>query len=90
MTLWHLLLFAAGLPAPALAPPGRCPGETACVAVLAAEPDGVPRAAVLVVRDPEGRTQATPTPSLTARLTLAAAYQAAHPDAAEDVACAIR
>jgi len=90
MTLWYLLLLSAGLPAPALAPDGRCPGETACVSVLAAEPDGAPRAAVLLARDPEGRTQATPTPSLSACLALAAAYQAAHPDAAEDIACAIR
>ena len=89
MTLWYLLLVA-GLPAPALAPSGRCPGETTCIAVLTAEPDGVPRAAVLVARDPEGRTQTTAAPSLSTCLTLAAAYQVASPDAAEDVACAIR
>lgn len=91
MTTWFLLLLAAGLPAPvSVADPDICPGEPACVAIALRPADGVPRAAVLQARDPEGRRQDTALPSLEACLALARAYQAVHPDAAEDIACQIR
>lgn len=91
MTSWFLLLLAAGLPAPVpAADPDVCPGEPACVAISALPAEGAPRAATLIARDASGRRQATALPSLDACLALAQAYQQAHPDAAEDVACEIR
>ena len=90
MTPWYLLLFAAGLPVPVLALDGCRLGATAGVSASAAEPDGAPDASVIVARDPEGWTQATSMPSLSICLTRAAADQVAHPDAAENVTCAIR
>jgi hypothetical protein len=90
MTSWFLLLLAAGLPAPIPAPSGACPGDARCIAVAAAQTDGAPRAAVLRARALEGAIRETALPSLDACLALARAYQEAHPDAAEDVACRIR
>ena len=88
MTPWSL--FAVGLPVPVLALDGCCLDVTACVSVSAAEPDGAPDASVIVARDPERWTQATSMPSFSICLTCAAADQVAHPDAAENVTCAIR
>jgi len=85
----YLLLFAAGLPVPVLALDGCRLGAMAGVSAPAVEPDGAPGAVVVVARDPNGRTQATPMLSLSVGLTRTATDQGAHPDAAEDVACAI-